>query len=329
MLITRLLLTLLITLPIIDGWLSSDVFQRSFGPQSLPQSTRKPACGCYVCGSSYELFDDRDKDCAGILAEDACPVTLRKLPSESRAAFCKKLMTVRKFSSFKDSCPDLASICESDSSKPPPKKDCEPRAPWQNVSSSSKTRCQDIQSPQVSINQGVVSLSFCGYAVWSYVPRTSDGQVDHAFNNEYQSTLAKWVKAQIGSRICCDKFQEAIQRGQPCDPRVDVDCDGKPNGSDSVWPSEGGASLPDINIFRRSEGASIDRFPTGLDPDDPDFMPPDEKCDCKWELMKGTLTCSADGKQPHAYQARWKCQSTGNELFTRKEAPANAPCSKP
>jgi hypothetical protein len=30
-----------------------------------------------------------------------------------------------------------------------------------------------------------------------------------------------------------------------------------------------GASLPDINIFKRSEGAPVDRFPPGLDPDDP------------------------------------------------------------
>ncbi|HEX3229943.1 MAG TPA: hypothetical protein VHQ95_13300, partial [Pyrinomonadaceae bacterium] len=128
-----------------------------------------------------------------------------------------------------------------------------------------------------------MSLAVCGYAVWSYAGRASDGQVDNAFNQGYQSTLTKWVKAQIGSRICCDKFQEAIQRGQTCDPRVDVDCDGKPNGSDSVWSSELGASLPDINIFKKSEGAPVDRFPPGLDPDDPNFMPPYEKCDCKWE----------------------------------------------
>jgi len=209
------------------------------------------------------------------------------------------------------------------------KRDCEPPTPWQNASSSSRTRCKDLQSPQVSVNQGVVSLAFCGYDVWSYVGRTSDGQVDNAFNQEYQSTLTKWVKAQIGSRICCDKFQEAIQKGQTCDPRVDVDCDGKPNGSDSVWSSEAGAPLPDINLFKRSEGAPVDRFPPGFDPDDPSFMPSDDKCGCKWELLKGTLTCSPDGKQPHVYQARWKCPATGNELFTRKEAPASAPCAKP
>jgi hypothetical protein len=325
---TRLLLALVLMLPIIGGWCSYNGSQRSFGQQNSPQITRKPACGCYVCGLSYEPFDDRDNGCAGILAEDACPSALSQMPAESRAAFCQRVKTVRKFSSFKDACPGLASICESGSSEPSTKRDCEPPPPWQNASSS-KTSCKDIQSPQVSINQGVVSLAFCGYAVWSYAGRAPDGQVDNAFNQGYQSTLTKWVKAQIGSRVCCDKFQEAIQRGQTCDPRVDVDCDGKPNGSDSVWSSELGASLPDINIFKKSEGAPVDRFPPGLDPDDPNFMPPYEKCDCKWELLKGTLTCSMDGKQPHVYQAKWKCPATGNELLTRKEAPASAPCEKP
>jgi hypothetical protein len=91
------------------------------------------------------------------------------------------------------------------------KKDCEPLPPWQNAASNSRTECKDIQSPQVSVNQGIVSLAFCGYTVWSYVGRGSDGQVDNAFNQQYQSALTKWVKARIGSRICCDKFQDAIQ----------------------------------------------------------------------------------------------------------------------
>jgi hypothetical protein len=211
--------------------------------------------------------------------------------------------------------------------EPAAKKDCEPPTPWQNVSSSSETRCNDIQSPQVSVNQGVVTLSFCGYAVWNFIGRTSDGQVDSAFNERYSSALTKWVQSQVGSRICCDKFQEAVQKRQPCDPRTDVDCDGKQNGSDSVWSSEMGASLPDINIFKKAEG-SIDRFPSGFDPDDPKFMPLYEKCDCKWELVKGTLTCSPDGKHTHSYEARWKCPSTGKEEFTRKQAPASAPCLK-
>ena len=329
MLTTRLLLALIVALPIVVGWCSYDVSQRSFGQQNPVPSTRKPPCGCYVCGSNHELFDDRDTDCAGILAEDACPVALSQMPAETRAAFCNKLKTVRKFSSFKEACPGLASICESASAELSKKRECQPPPPWQNASSSSKTSCKDIQSPHVSINQGVVSLAFCGYAVWSYVGRTSDGQVDNAFNQAYQSTLTRWVKAQIGSRICCDKFQEAIHEGRTCDPRIDVDCDGKPNGSDSMWSREVGAPLPDINIFKRAEGAPFDRFPSGLDPDDPSFMPPYDKCDCKWELTKGTLTCSPDGKQPHVYQARWRCPATGNELFTRKEAPASAPCSRP
>jgi hypothetical protein len=212
---------------------------------------------------------------------------------------------------------------------PPSQKICEQPVPWQSLSSSSETLCKDIRSPQVSVNQGVVTLSFCGYPVWSYFGQAANGQVDEAFNEVYKASLAKWVKSQVGSRICCDRFQDASRKGQTCNPRVDVDCDGKPNGSDSLWSTEVGALLPDINIFRKAEGALIDRFPPGLDPDDPNFMPAADKCDCKWELVEGTLTCSPDAKQPHVYQARWRCQSTGNELFTRKEARANAPCSKP
>ena len=325
----RLLLGLVVLLPIIGGGSSYDFSQRSFGQQISPQGTRKPACGCYVCGPGYELFDDRDKGCAGILAEGDCPSALSQMPEESRAAFCQRVRTVRKFSSFKEACPGLASVCESSSSEPSTKRDCEPPVPWQTASSYSGTGCKDIQSPQVSVNQGVVSLAFCGYAVWSYVGRASDGQIDNAFNQRYQSTLTKWVKTQIGTRICCDKFQEAIQGHRSCDPRVDVDCDGKPNASDSVWSSEVGASLPDINIFKRAGGAAFDPFPPGFDPDDPSFMPSQDKCDCKWELMKGTLNCSPDGTQPHVYQAKWRCPATANELSTRKEAPANAPCSRP
>lgn len=259
MLTTRLLLALVVALPIIGGWFSPDISQRSFAQQDFPQSTRKP---------------------------------------------------------------------ESGSTEPPPKKDCEPPTPWQNISSSFNPQCNDIQRPQVAINQGLVTLSFCGYVVWSFIGRTSDGQVDNAFNEQYRSALTRWVQSQVGSRICCDKFQEAIRKRQPCDPRVDVDCDGKQNGSDSVWSSKMGAPLPDINIFKKAEGSRIDRFPSGFDPDDQKFMPIQDKCDCKWELMWGTLTCSPDGKQTHSYQARWRCPSTGKEEFTRKEAPASAPCSK-
>jgi hypothetical protein len=215
------------------------------------------------------------------------------------------------------------------SNLPPQEKDCEQSIPWHHTSSSSEKPCQEIQSPQVTVNQGVVTLSFCGYPVWSYIGHAADGQVDDAFNELYKASLTKWVKSQVGSRICCDAFKEASRQGQTCDPRVDVDCDGKPNRTDSIWSSQAGAPLPDINIFTKVEGAPIDRFPPGLDPDDPDFMPAVDKCDCKWQLVKGTLTCSPDGKQPHVYQAKWRCQSRGNELFTRKEARANAPCQKP
>jgi len=133
------------------------------------------------------------------------------------------------------------------------------------------------------------------------------------------------VQVRVGSEICCKQFRAAERSGTPCNPVADLDCDGIPNQTDVV--SESGASFPDINnLFSRPEGAPIDPFPPGLDPDDPEFFPPADKCDCKWELVKGTLNCSPDGKQRHFYQARWRCPSTGNERFTRKYATPTTPC---
>jgi len=77
-------------------------------------------------------------------------------------------------------------------------------------------------------------------------------------------------------------------------------------------------------------------FPPGLDPDDPNFLPEstarDSKgvgeCACKWELVKGTLTCSPDGKKDHVYVANWRCPATGKEVMTTKYAKASARCKE-
>jgi len=195
-----------------------------------------------------------------------------------------------------------------------------------------------VQSPQVTQAQGMVTLSLCGYPIWSTKSVWgATGKPDIEGANEAKAALAERVRSQVGSRICCDNFREAVRTGVPCDPRADLDCDGKPNREDTAYPQRYvsprdndtysySGSLPDINIFSKADGAAIDPFPQGLNPDDPNFIPPADKCECKWALVKGTLTCSTDGKQSHVYQARWRCPASGNETFTRKEAPGTAPC---
>lgn len=94
--------------------------------QTIPTS-RKPACGCYVCGKLLAVtFPDKEKDCAGILASDACTTELANMPPARRQSFCQKLKSDLKFSSFKTSCPDFARVC--DEPKPEPEKCDEEKA---------------------------------------------------------------------------------------------------------------------------------------------------------------------------------------------------------
>lgn len=306
--------------------------QPSSGQQNFPPSSRKPACGCYVCGKLLAVeFPDKAKDCYGILAADACMVQLANMPDKKREGYCQKIKAERGFTSFKDSCPNYAASCEPGGKKQPPEgenppgKKCEKPTPWFDTSSD----CSDVQSPRIAVNQGAVSLSICGSLIFRYVPDDKDPLLLEA----YKAALRDWVQQRVGSKICCNKFRAAARTGTPCNPRSDLDCDGKLNQTDVV--SESGATFPDINkLFSTTEGAPIDPFPVGLDPDDPNFMPEstarDSKgvgeCACKWELIKGDLKCSPDGKQRHVYTATWRCPSTKAEVFTTKYVPATAPC---
>ena len=87
--------------------------QRSSGHQ-LPQGTRKPACGCFCGGTTPDYTVFEDKDCAGILAADACREYLANLPKEKRESYCQKVKARPGFTSFKDSCPVLALYCEGE-----------------------------------------------------------------------------------------------------------------------------------------------------------------------------------------------------------------------
>lgn len=302
----------------------SDQSRTSSGQeQNFPQNNRRPACSCFCGDGTFNTFNLYTSDeikagkCwGGPLPADVC---LTRLPESERRAICNKVKTDPAFKSL-SKCPALAACGALEN--PPPKTDCEKPTPWFG----SSTGCKDVQSPQVTVKEGMVTLSICGYPLYNYNHLNSAGQPDNAFAEDFKSDLMNHVQSRTGSRICCDTFRQAMNSGRPCDPRIDVDCDGKPNNSDQT-PFRGvSVSVPDINFFATAEGASIDPFPPGLDPDDTEFFPPQEKCDCKWELVKGTLTCSPDGKQPHSYQARWRCPSTGNERFTLKKAPPTAPC---
>ena len=52
--------------------------------QQNPPTSRKPACGCYVCGKLIYVEFPNKGDCAGILAEDVCGRQLGNLPREKR-----------------------------------------------------------------------------------------------------------------------------------------------------------------------------------------------------------------------------------------------------
>ena len=147
--------------------------QSSSGQQNPPTS-RKPACGCYVCGKLLAVeFEPRIKDCAGILAEDACTANLGSLPREKREGFCQKIKAQLNFTSFKDSCPIYASVCEPEGptgEKQPPDKKCEKPTPWFG----SSPNCSEVQSPVVAVNAGGVTLTICGSPVFRWVPPDKD-----------------------------------------------------------------------------------------------------------------------------------------------------------
>ena len=205
----------------------------------------------------------------------------------------------------------------------PSEKECPPPTSWLGDSSG----CKQLASPKLVISRGTATLSMCGYAVFSYRDANLNDQL---FADAYRSAMRDQLRAASASKVCCDKFRDAIRTRKPCDPRIDLDCDGRPNRTDVD-----DIKLPAIDVFTRSDNAAIDFFP-GFDTSNPDFLPDRTArnsrnvgdCPCKWELVKGELNCSPDGKQKHHYKATWKCPKTGAEVITIKYAPATAPCER-
>lgn len=246
---------------------------------------------------------------------------LAQLPAEVAAAFRAQVSQHEADAAAGKGKPRLS--CLKGGEKSPPEKKCEKPAPWLG----SSTDCTDVQRPTTGISGAdTVMVTVCGYVVFVYKPNP---RMSEAGLEAYKQLVQETVKQQIGTRVCCEKLRQASRTEVPCSPGVDFDCDGKPDGADLDTTTLSNAPLPDINLFATPKGAAVDPFPEGLNPDDTDFLPPADKCDCKWELVKGTLTCSPDGRQRHVYQAHWRCPSTGNERFTRKEAAPSAPCTPP
>ena len=206
---------------------------------------------------------------------------------------------------------------------PPAKAKCEEPTGWVGDTSG----CRDRQATRISFIGTTVRVSMCGYVVFSY---TSAHLTDPLAKQAYEAALRQHLNFSVSSRVCCDKFQEAVRTRRPCNPRVDVDCDGTPNSRDTTFNNQ----MPDIDAFVSPPGASIDTFPARFDATSPEFLPDRAasesrgvgECPCKWELVKGELNCSSDGRTRHHYKATWRCPSNGTEVITFRYAPATAYC---
>ena len=197
---------------------------------------------------------------------------------------------------------------------------CRPTAPWFDVGS----ECQDAKLALDFEHGG--RLMLCDIEI--YRPSLV-GYSDQQFAEYRERVTAALSRQLLGGRVCCQKFREAVRTGRPCDPTIDVDCDGKPNFEDVRVETPGignspTVSYPDINVYSIPPGASVAPMPVGL-PSDRSLVPPSSECDCKWQLIKGELTCGAPG-QEHEYVATWKCPTSGAETVSRHYAAAGTPC---
>lgn len=307
----RLTLTLLsIALAIVVGL--GLAHRPSSGQQQFPESNRKPACGCYVCGLLLSMeFPNKDPKCYGILATDACPQELSRLPAETRKTFCRQLKARSKGGSL-DGCLILKHACET-GEDPLPEKCNPPRTPWFDP----MANCTDAQQWEIKQTGGTVTVSMCGQVFF----KNPTVGTDPIYTPAYIGALRDVLRWTIGDKVCCGAFREAMRTRVPCDPRKDLDCDGNPNATDLS------GEFPDIDIFSNPGAPAVDPFPQGLNVRD--IYPTAAACkDCQWTLVKGELKCNVaiEGGTGHVYQAKWKCPSTGVEVDTHKSVAGTAPC---
>lgn len=211
--------------------------------------------------------------------------------------------------------------------KPEPKKKCEDPTPWFDGLSPDR-KCKDRQEFKTSDDgNGVVFLEVCGWRVFRHKLLDKDPLLVQA----YTTVLLDHVRGRVGSTICCDSFKAARGgSGSSCNPQFDLDCDGISNPTDTTEPGDlNQLRFPDINTYGIADGVragDIVPHPPWFKPGDPGFMPPANLCDCKWEVKSARRECNLYGGRRHAYQLTWRCPSTGNVKFTRKEVPATEPC---
>jgi len=198
---------------------------------------------------------------------------------------------------------------------------CRPSTPWFDIGPG----CDDAKLG-ARMDQGFLVVFICD----TEIQRLNLTSHSDELVAEYVARFTDELSRQVGgAKVCCQKFHDAVRTGQPCNPSVDVDCDGKPNNADLriETPGLGGlpsVSFPDINVFSTPPGAYVDPFPEAL-PQDRRLVPPSSGCDCKWQLIKGALTCGAPDQQ-HTYVATWKCPTSGREVVNTNYAPPNTPC---
>jgi hypothetical protein len=194
----------------------------------------------------------------------------------------------------------------------PPERQCAPPTPWFG----SPAGCKELKSPQVVITGGTVYIYMCSYAVFHYTVGH-----DEIFNEAYKAALITRLAARGLAQVCCDKFEDAVKTGKPCNPRLDVDCDGKPNSSD--FTPDG--TFPAIDgRFTEPSGTSLDALPGGLNLEA--ISPPDQCEGCRWELIKSELKCNPDPTKRHTYESTWRCPTTGKEVQVDRLSKPGAPC---
>jgi hypothetical protein len=195
---------------------------------------------------------------------------------------------------------------------------CRPSTSWFDRGT---TTCQNSRSPEILADAIQATVRICGFTVFQY--RFSETDIATAAFGNYGAVLDAEVKRQVGNRVCCDSLRQAATTGQPCNPGVDFDCDGKPNETDVKYANST-IPLPEINIFSSAPGANVAPFPAGLNPDEPGFVPDSAGCDCKWSLIRGVMNCGTGG-QGYTYVATWECPTTGARVATRKQM-STGPC---
>lgn len=265
-------------------------------------------------------------------ADLICCMTFVKVPGDWRIARhdCENFMAIPE---------QRESICDQLRNKGvpcpsycPPKKDqpptpkpnkCEPpppetnNPPWLNKD----LPCRDWQQARISWSQTRASnmdLSFtidiCGEVIRYRYP--GGGRPE---------------RMPPGSRsfdVCCDSWRNAANTGSPCDARLDIDCDGDLNDSDTMAEYSGRAREPDDFVTNSPLGG----LPFGKDLYK--FMPGASGCkDCKWELVRVEYECKnvaapiRSANRPgmafdatYKYKATWKCPSNGQTRETNDVA---------